>query len=279
MRLAAKHILPTYLKKSSSRVRRTEIPSEKIIISLTSFPARVNTLWMTIQCLRRQTVQPSKILIWLSKSQFGNNYNLPDSLSTQLNEQVEIRWVENDLRSHKKFYYVSSLYPNSWIFLVDDDIFYPSDMLEEVLKIHQSHPDAVICRYGYKMKHDANGNLLSYWNWKKKFSYSSESELFFGTGGGTLFRPSSLYKDLTNESLFLNLTPLSDDIWMNAMVRLAKRPVIITKNGLLLPFFISENICLDSENLRNNRNDQQLQMVSAYYKMAIGIDPFQKISD
>ena len=40
-----------------------------VIISLTSFPARLDTLWQCVESLKRQTVRPEKIILYLSKEQ------------------------------------------------------------------------------------------------------------------------------------------------------------------------------------------------------------------
>ena len=53
-----------------------------IIISLTTFPARISTLWLTIYSLFRQTLMPKKIVLWLSSLQFPNGLeDLPKKLT------------------------------------------------------------------------------------------------------------------------------------------------------------------------------------------------------
>ena len=43
---------------------------EKIIVSLTSFPGRINEVWICIESLMRQTFKPDAIELWLSLKQF-----------------------------------------------------------------------------------------------------------------------------------------------------------------------------------------------------------------
>ena len=53
----------------------------KVIISLTSYPARIDTVHLTIRSILRQTVQADKILLWLSIEEFPNKYaDLPQNL-------------------------------------------------------------------------------------------------------------------------------------------------------------------------------------------------------
>lgn len=45
---------------------------EEIIVSLTTFPARISTVWITIETIFRQEVMPDRIVLWLAKEQFPN---------------------------------------------------------------------------------------------------------------------------------------------------------------------------------------------------------------
>lgn len=273
-RKVANFCLPYYL--NTRKISQKPKSYCDVIISLTSFPMRIGSLWQVIVCLLNQTYRPKKILLWLSKQQFGNNNELPESLVSLIGDVFEIRWVDGDIRSHKKHYYVSKEFPDELIFFVDDDIYYPTTMLERVMKAHEKHPDAVICQYGYKMLYDDKCSLKPYNTWEKVFRDTSEPDLFFGSGGGTLIRASSLYSDLTKAELFTQLTPIADDIWLNAMVRLADIPIVMIKTGHILPVLNKTDEKLASENRGKNKNDEQLERVSYYYKTNLGIDPFAK---
>ena len=43
---------------------------DKIIVSLTSFPGRINEVWICVESLMRQTFKPDAIELWLSLRQF-----------------------------------------------------------------------------------------------------------------------------------------------------------------------------------------------------------------
>lgn len=274
-RILANIILPQILQCENSR--RTVVQTN-VIVSLTSFPDRINEVWMVIKCMLNQTYCPSKIILWLSEDQFKSFESLPKSLLALQGDIFQIRLVKGDLRSHKKFYYVSQEFPNSLILLVDDDIYYPSNMIQELLAVHENHPSAVVCRYAYHMKYDTNGVLLPYTKWVHVISNSfTDNHLFFGSGGGTLFTPNDLFKDLLNKDLFLALTPLADDIWLNAMAKLSQLPVIVVRPRLLLTIERNNGkMMLYKENVNNGRNDKQLKAVSEYYMHNFGIDPFKK---
>ena len=116
-----------------------------IIVSLTSFPARIDYVYLVVECFLRQTVLPQKIVLWLAKSQFPDG--VPVKLSNMTSDRFEIRYVENDFRSHKKYLYALREYPDNWILIVDDDIYYPSDTIEKMILAREKYPNSVICRY------------------------------------------------------------------------------------------------------------------------------------
>ena len=54
--------------------------SQKVIVSLTSYPKRINTVWITIETLLRQSFKPDKIILWLATDQFDGIESLPTEL-------------------------------------------------------------------------------------------------------------------------------------------------------------------------------------------------------
>lgn len=266
--------LPKYLSNGN---RGTAKKQTDIIVSFTSFPARIDNVWLVVECMLRQVYQPKKIILWLSKEQFSSKDDLPKSLLERENSIFEIRFVDEDIRSHKKYYYVSKEYPDSLILLIDDDLYYPTDMLEKMVKEYKKYPNSFISRYGFFRMYDIKGNLLPYKEWKEISGKSNDRHLFFGSGGGTLFKPNTLYEDLTNKDLFLRLTPIADDIWLNAMVELAGLSIKKIKFGLILPIKGGEeNITLCSENVSNGYNDIQINNVIDYYKQELGRELFKE---
>ena len=273
VRFIANIILPRYLLKNRNLIYKKNVD---VIVSLTSFPARIDEVWQVVECMKRQSYKPQKIILWLSKEQF-NEKQIPMSLKNRVDDIFEIRLVEGDIRSHKKYYYVSRDYPNSLVLLIDDDIYYPTDMIESLYNIHQENPLSVICQYGYFMQYVENNKLAPYKRWKQVDCDSTSSALFLGSGGGTLFQPSLLYNDLLNKNLFLKLTPQADDIWLNAMTKLANIPIYMIKPRLILPIKCKgKSITLSSENVDLGGNDKQLESVIKYYMNKIGVNPFAK---
>lgn len=69
-----------------------------------------------------------------------------------------------------------------------------------------------------------------------------------------------------NVDLALKLTPIADDIWLNAMALIAKRKKVMLQNGLILPIPIKGKVKLASTNIGMAANDMQIKEVRSYYK-------------
>ena len=260
-KLAYKY-LPEYLSKP---YKLSDKVCKGLIVSFTSFPARINDVWQVVECMKRQTQLPEKIILWLSKEQFPTRESVPQNLRDREDELFSIRLVEGDIRSHKKYYYVSKEYPEHLIFLIDDDIYYDTDIINRSIIEYRNYGGrCVICNYGCEIKYGKNG-ILPYSQWTSVERKKEGRGLFFGSGGGTLFRPCELFEDLTNIGLALRLTPLADDIWLNVMALKSDLQKIMLPNGPLLSIDFDENITLSSLNNGYGKNDEQIIAVKQFY--------------
>lgn len=274
VRYVANIVLPRYLAKQREV---TDVRNTNIIVSLTSFPARINDVWQVVECMKRQTYRPAKILLWLSKEQFPTYNCIPNSLRCREDHLFEIRIVDGDIRSHKKYYYVLAQYPKSLIFLIDDDLYYSTDIIERTMVEYEKHPDSIIGNYGFHISYNCEGEIQPYNTWKRSYNYSDSNDLFFGSGGGTLLQFTLLHQDVKNYALAQELTPIADDIWLNAMARLANTPMILLDNGHLLPIRIKKNVRLASENMYKCKNDEQITNLITYYQTKYGVNPFFRV--
>ena len=82
--------------------------------------------------------------------------------------------------------------------------------------------------------------------------------------GGVLYPPHSLHELTLRQDLFINLTPLADDIWLNAMARLNGTPVVRSDFKWLPLPIKSDSPSLSSVNNGQNRNDEQIANVRNY---------------
>ncbi len=125
-----------YCVTFTPRISQKDI-KPKLVVSLTSFPKRICTIHLVIESILRQSLRPNKVLLYLSKEQFGDTVdesNLPKRLLALQKKGLEIIMVDGDLRSYKKFYYAFKDYPDSLVVTVDDDIIYNTDLIRTLFE-------------------------------------------------------------------------------------------------------------------------------------------------
>ncbi len=276
----ANFTLPLYYRATSNRYKLT--PSSKdgatrVVVSLTSFPLRINRLWLVIESLLRQDYQPDVILLWLSKEQFSDISQLPKELLAQQSRGLRIELRERDLKPHKKYLYALEEYPDDIVITVDDDIFYRRDIISMLVKEHRSNPDSIIANRARRLTFTPSGEIAPYNNWSTSSTNDSDS-INMQTGiGGVLYPPHSLYGDVLNIELALKLAPKADDLWLFTMARLNSRRVCVTGcPNHLLPVLNRGDRSLNSYNIAESGNDIQIRALRDYYIGEIGIDPFAR---
>lgn len=280
-RIVANKALPIYLSNRKNYGLFVGQREKKIIVSLTSFPNRIPKLWLVIETLLSQSVKPDKIILYLSIVQFPKRKeDLPASLLNMQKRGLNIEFVEEDIRSHKKYYYAMREYPNDFIITVDDDIFYPTTMIQTLIYYHELYPNDVICRYAKNIVWDNDSHIKSSLYWPRIYKTRVEGlDIFLGTGGGTLFPMPAycLYHDVLNIELARELCPLEDDLWLNTMIRLQHTKIVVVKNYKgILPIINTNDVMLYSTNGGlGNLTDNQLNNTILYYKER-GLEPYRK---
>lgn len=283
IRLIVNVIIPLYFdltkNNKDARLLNKNSHSPKLIVSLTTFPARVQRVWIVIESLLRQSHKPDRMILWLSQEQFFSIDNVPQKLVKLQERGLEIRFCEGDIKSHKKYYYTLQEFPDDIMITFDDDIFYPTTTIEEIIESHRIFPEAIIARYGLKIKVLEN-EIAPYKSWSEYYQQKSpDFKILFGSGGGTLFPPHSLPSETLNKDIFMELCFYADDIWLNTMCRLNNKKIFRTKTKLcsILPIINKNNISLSSKNYHECFNDKQLRNVRDYFILNRGVDPYFEI--
>ena len=232
-------------------------------VSLTSFPQRIDKVYLVIESILRQTEIPSRIVLWLSKEQFNSIELLPKNLLKLRSRGLDIKLTAGDLRSFKKYYYLLKEQPTVNFIIVDDDIFYPSNVLRNLIETHKKYPTAVCANRCYQIE-----SSKSYNDWKLLRGEGSQPRTdLLPTGcGGVLYPESSLPSDAINKDLFTALCKDADDIWLNCTAYSNGTKFVYTgKNEYLLSVRSKNNVHLHTKNVGNSYNDLRIKMVRDYY--------------
>ncbi len=251
----------------------SEKRSPRVIVSLTSFPQRMEEIHYCLYSLLDQTLKPDEVVLWLAKEQFPNgDTDIPQEVLDLKEKGLTIRWCRN-LHSYKKL--VPSLleFPEDIIVTADDNVYYEQDWLEQLCREHLEHPEYIVCNRAHTIKLGRDKNILPFRRWKKisKSKEASFRNMQIATGG-VLYPPKSLHKDATNAELFGELAPTTDDIWFWAMAVLNDTKVKVIKNNVTRLRYLSPErkrglmgiFTLFNKNKKCG-NDLQLEKVMEHY--------------
>lgn len=187
----------------------------RIVVSLTSYPARISTVWITASSLLQQTMKPYKLILWLAEDQFPG-HEIPGSLERLKKRGLEIRFCD-DLRPHKKYYYTMQEYSDYYIITADDDMFYPEDHIERLWSGHERHQDAIICPWGCQIVFGGQEGFGPYNDWAIiPEGVPSYDTLAIGCNG-ILYPPGSLPEGTFDKKRIMEISLNTDDLWLKCM--------------------------------------------------------------
>lgn len=224
----------------------------KLIVSLTSYPQRINVVPQVIDSLLRQSLKPDLIILWLAEEEFPiQEKSLPKALKRYTKFGLTIKWCSN-LKSYKKIIPSLIEYPDDIIVTADDDIRYPENWLESLYSAHLIHPNEIVCHYSYQPYFE-KGMTLYQPKIINNPGLLTKTQII-GSGGGSLFPPHSLHSDTTNIALFKSLAPHNDDYWIWAMAKLNNTPMRLIED------FMDNIVCIDGTQetgLWQSRNQEE----------------------
>lgn len=245
---------------------------ETITVSLTSFPARIETVGYAIVSLFHQSMKPDRIILWLADSQFPDK-NLPSILEQLQEKGLEICFCE-DLRSHKKYHYALQQQDlNELVITYDDDIIYPENSIELLYQSHQQYRDCIICNYSGECLQE-NGVFLPYKSWR---TYTDEGvqtpsmKIFPYTGGGVLYPYGSVNGEAFRIETMKEIAFSADDLWMRYMSVLNGTKVVKTTKAHK-PFSLvdkEQSEALSVFNCLQDGNDLTLKKLQKKYPQVI----------
>ena len=242
--------------------RRKGRPSglqEGLIISLTSYPPRFASLALTLRCLLSQTVSADRTILWVTAEDYRL---LPASVIDLRDEGLEIRFCKN-IRSYKKIIPALLAFPNSYIVTADDDVYYSSRWLEELVEL--AGKGTIVCHRAHSVQFDEGGQIEPYDKWG--YEAAGKGSLLFPTGvGGVLYGPGSLSPDVLDDEAFMQLCPQADDVWLFWMGRRAGSDYVKTrKHWSEVSWNGTQGSALHLTNVAGKGNDEQIKsMVNRY---------------
>ena len=214
------------LLKSPPRIG--DVVNEDVIVSLTSFPARINNVWMVVDSICRQKMRPASINLYLAEEEFPNkDKDLPHNLKRYRKYGLRIVWVADNLKPHKKYYYAFQEFPDKAIITIDDDIYYRDDVITRLWNISKKNKNTV-CANRVTPILDNEQKLLNYNEWGKGIEVKpgkTFNYLAIGTCG--IFYPPKVLRNsevFNLDSIYRNCLR-ADDLWLKCHEILNNIPV------------------------------------------------------
>lgn len=250
------------------------LPAQRrdITVSLTTFPDRINIVHLPITDILNQTIKVKQVVLYLSLNQFPKGKEgLPEALLNLESKGLLIKFVEDDLRAHKKYFYAFRDYSNDLIITIDDDLRFDPFLIERLLLAHYMHPRAIIASRVHLMTGNVKEEKVNpYSEWRKEFNgwiNIPSHQLFATHGAGTLFPPHCLNLErLCNAEEIKKLSLAADDIWLKVNEVLSNVQIVLAYPHKKLELIEgSQEQALWKSNVTQNENDRQLDNVLIKY--------------
>ena len=190
----------------------------ELIVSLTSFPARIHLVQYAIYSLLKQSLQPNRLVLWLGDDKFPHRENdLPTDLLALKTLGLEIRWCK-DMKSCTKLLPSLREWPEALIVTADDDLYYPRDWLKSLYQSWLGDPKNIHTGGIRRIVLDPGGlpKPFGAWEWNPGDSVPAFCNTQLGCYGA-LYPPHCLHPDALDTNTFLRLSPSNDDFWFWAM--------------------------------------------------------------
>lgn len=241
-----------------------------LIVSLTTYNKRIHKVHLTIESILQQKLPPERVILWLYEGEIAE---LSGYLKFQQKRGLEIRFVDENLKSFKKLIYAYEEFPDKAIVTVDDDIIYPQDMLSQMVKQWKSNITSIVCYRAKQLQLESSMALKPYkfLPYSEKLVEPSYQLLPIGCSG-ILYPPSSLHPLVLNKSVATSLCDNADDIWFKVMALLKRtKAVMVLPKSIHFPLIDSTqddslHKSNNVENLEDNesKNDKALKRTIDY---------------
>lgn len=203
----------------------SSVRGPSLVVSLTSFPERIDSVWMVVESLLDQTLPPDRIVLALSIDEFSAR-RIPRSLERYLPRGLEVLWVAGNPRSYMKLGPARLAYPDVDVVTVDDDAEYDADLLEHLVEAARRAPGHVVGSKGWAVTVAEDG-VVPYVSWPVADTATPSERVFLTGVGGVLYPPGLASEaDLVDMTTARRICPTADDVWFWAANRAAGVPAI-----------------------------------------------------
>jgi len=215
--------------------------NEGVVISLTTYGERINSVYLTIESLFNQKQPVNKIYLWLSRQDTSEG-SLPRTLLRLQARGLTIKFVDENLYSYKKLIYTYEIEKTEveYIATADDDVYYPRKWLEKLLLVSKREKNKAVLCYRGKIIQFKAGKLDDYSDWPTADNTDNDKNKIMPTGVSGVLYPINSLKDVNQKNIFLDGFKTADDIWFKFItLKNGFQSRLITQNSVHFPPVIS----------------------------------------
>ena len=241
---------------------------KEVILSLTTYSKRTETVHKTISSLLSQTVCADKIILWLDEEEFSKD-TIPHELAALQSKIFSVEFCENT-KSFKKLIPTLEKYPDATVITFDDDFEYPPTIVESLLQYHKKYPSCIIGARGRVIRVE-DRKIKPYPDWQfiqLEHEMKSKTALLPIGYAGILYPSKSLHQDVFKKSLYQSLCPTADDLWFKAMAMLNNSETVImplSASAGMKPIEGTQEDALYLTHNAGDANTKQMRAVISHY--------------
>jgi hypothetical protein len=227
------------------------------VVSLTTYGARIRTVYLVIESIAMGTLLPSRVILWVDDENLFNH--LPRTIRRLMHRGLEVKLCPN-YGPHTKYYPYIATEDRFDVALVtaDDDQLYPKQWLEGLAAAFRDEPAVVNC---YQCRAiSVQGNSVSpYRQWQETNAKDASFRQVALGVWGVIYPPAFLRVLKNTGAAFKNCCPTADDLWLHVQALRAGYKVRQITAGPAVPLAIpgTEGMGLWRSNYSGG-NDRQI---------------------
>ena len=248
------------------------------VVSLTTYPARVGNVWRVIEMAANQRGIQDKyaICLYLIKSEF-EGIDLPAKIKELQARGLTVKFNEENLKCHNKYFYAFRDYPEKTIVTIDDDLQYNHHSISGLIKKNKEYPDCIIYNRGNRILKNEPYN-----NWPFVENLTCPQHDVFPTGvGGVLYPPHCCNEFVTDMGVIKKTCLRADDLWLNFMSRLNHTKVVqsgLKSTYMVLPDTSQQTaLWLVNNDVIQVGNDVQINEITKWSLKELNCDYFVNV--
>lgn len=227
---------------------------ERIVISLTTIPARVRSLAPVLRSLLDQDTPADRIILWLPSRSLRQNQDYPDAAEIDVPNGIEVMDCE-DLGPATKLLHSLRVENGALIIAVDDDVVYPRTLVSTLLSAYRNEPETAFGLRGVNLQ--SGTRFVDLWHiLSSGIDRAQPVDILFGTWGYMV--PAWLCDGAIHDfSGYPEAVRWVDDVWISGhLARLGIARKVTPSDRFPLETFASMRQALTDGMNRSGENDE-----------------------